>query len=388
MGRKIVGAKKIAISLHKNLVDVEKDWVFLQKNGLCTLYQTFEWCKAWQDTAGNARRIEPLIIRGSSGPGKPVFILPFAVVTTMGARALKWYGAAEITYGMGIFDRGYLTGNPNFLEALWPEIVDLLGNVDSIQLDNQPEKWDGFDNPLKFLFTSRGANQSYKMALQPDFQTLYESKRSSSTRRSARSRDKKLQDVGKVTFSLPEMGSETYDVINTMINQQQDRLGQKGIRSVYDETRRAFLQQLAKSTWQDGTRVLLPYNLSVDGKACAVTLGGAFQSTYWALILSLTPDKKLHPFSPGDRALRATIQASCERGFDTFDFSAGDSEYKRHWSDEEVNLFESNKAATVKGAVVATLASVVTGVKRFVKQTPWLFSIVLSVRKALLKKKP
>ncbi len=387
MGRKIVGVNKVILSLHDNLAELESEWLSLQEDGLCTLYQTYEWCTAWQATAGKPRSIKPLIVRGSTQAGKTIFILPFAVSRSMGANSLNWYGAAEITYGMGIFDREYLQSHPDFMEILWPEIVNLIEPIDSVRLDNQPEKLDGFENPLKFLFTTRGANQSYRMGLQSDFQKLYESKRSSSSRRSARKRDKKLMSAGKVEFGLPEDAKQTRDVISTMIEHQQGRLGEKGIRSVFDETRQAFLHKLAESKWQDGTRVLLPYNLRIDGNVCAVMLGGSFQRSYWALISSLTPDGKLHAFSPGDHALRATIEATCQRGLQTFDFASGDTEYKSHWNDEKVRLFETNMSATLKGAVSTAMTNAGTAAKRFVKQTPWLFSFAQSARKALLKKK-
>lgn len=379
-------ANKVVISLHKSLDTIEKDWLLLQETGLCTVYQSFEWCKAWHDTAGQARRTEPSVICGHQQDGTPVFILPFTVTKAAGVRLLRWFGAAEATYSMGIFDKQYLARHPDVVEQAWPDILQSLGNIDSISLDNQPEKLNGIDNPLRFLFTTRAANQSHRMALNSDYQALYESKRSSSSRRSARKRDKKLAALNNVTFGLPEAGSPAYDLINTMINHQQDRLGAKGIRSVYDETRRAFLQQLVKSKWQNGTNVVRPYHLTIDGEVCAVMLGGYFQSTYWALISSLTPDQRLHSISPGDYALRKTIQTCCEEGFVTFDFAAGDTEYKSHWSDETVALFETNKAVTAKGAAVAKLVSVATGAKRSIKQTPWLFSLAKAVREMLFKK--
>lgn len=380
-------AGRLAISFHSDLKEIEDDWRLLQENGLCTFYQTYEWCKAWQDTAGQARRVNPAIICGRDQDETLIFILPFTIIMEFGVRRLRWYGTSEITYGMGIYDRKYLLQHPGFLEQAWPEIIDTIGRIDSIRLDNQPGQWQGTANPLLFLFTSRGANQSYKMSLQSDYQALYEKKRSSSSRRSARKRDKNLLRVGSVTFELPETGADTYDVINTMINHQQDRLGKKGIRSVYDESRRAFLQQLAKATGRNGKPVLLPYHIRVDGKICAVMLGGSFQSTYWALISSLTPDETLYRFSPGDYTLRSTIEACCESGMSFFDFAAGDTAYKAHWLDETIVLFETNKVATLKGAILTAAASLGTTLKRGVKQTPWLFSLAQSARKILLEKK-
>ena len=377
----------IALGLFSNIAEIEHDWLGLQKDGLCTFYQTFEWCKAWQETAGVARGIEPVIICGRLDDGQLAFILPFAIEKHFGARVLCWYSAAEITYGMGIFNKAWLAEHGDKIRQLWPGILKTIGAVDAIRLENQPDIWDGVENPLKFLFTTRGANQSYKMALQGDYQALYEQKRSSASRRSARKRDKKLLASGKVEFGLPAGGDETAVVIDTMIDQQRQRLGSKGIRSVYSDIRQNFLQQLGKATSDDGTPVLLPYYLTIDGKICAVMLGGNFQSTYWALISSLTNDSRLYALSPGEHALRAMIEAICDRGYGQLDFASGDTDYKKHWRDETITLFESIKALTLKGTVWAGIAFSRTLIKRVIKQTPWLFSLAQSVRKMLFKKK-
>ena len=385
-----VSTNMIALSLHSNLDDIENDWLALQGNGLCTFYQTFEWTKAWQDTAGKTRNIVPSIICGRLPDEDLAFILPFVVERHLGNRVLRWHSADELTYGMGIFNRQWLAETPDVsgtMQQLWPEILKTLGKIDTIQLEKQPQSWDGIDNPLRFLFTTRGANQSYKMALQDNYQALYEHKRSGSSRRSARKRDKKLLAAGDVVFGLPQTSDETARVINTMVNQQRSRLGERGIHSVYSDERLAFLQQLAQTTASDGTPMLLPYRLIVDDKICAVMLGGSFQSTYWALISSLTTDTTLHALSPGDHALRAMIEAVCNKGDRLLDFSAGDTPYKSHWCDETVALFETIKVVTLKGAVLATTAMIGSTLKRLIKQTPWLFSFAQSARKALFKKK-
>ena len=381
------GASRFALSLHSSIDELESDWLALQSDGLCSFFQTFEWCKAWYETAGLSRRIKPSIVCGRKENGQVAFILPFAVETHMGNRVLCWYGTAEITYGMGIYDRKLLATSPDIMEEVWPEIIKLIGNIDAISLEHQPDNWQGVANPLTFLFTAPGANRSYRMKLQSDYPALFAQKRSSSSRRGARKRDKKLLATGNVVFDLPAAGDETRIVINTMINQQQDRLGKQGILSVYDETRRAFLQRLAETNNASGQPVLLPFTLKIDGDICAVMLGGSFQQTYWALISSLTADTSLYALSPGDYALRQAIEQVCEAGFNTFDFASGDTDYKSHWSDETVQLYEATRGLTLKGRLWMVQSASRSWAKRTVKQTPWLFSLAKTARKFLLQRR-
>lgn len=383
----MVGAGDIDICRHDSLEELADDWQALQADGFCSFFQTYQWTRAWHDTIGKARRINPCIVCGRDADGQLVFILPFAVEKRAGGMVLRWYGADEITYGMGIFDKEFLRQNPGFFKVEWQHILAVVGRVDAINLEHQPERLDEFENPLRFLFNVRSANQTYRMTLCSDYQNLYEQKRSASSRRGARKRDKKLLQSGTVRLELPERGLPTVQLLSTMINQQQDRLGSRGVRSVYDETRRAFLLELGRVLPSSGNTCLLPYHLTIDGTVCAVMLGGCFQSTYWAMISTLTSDPALLPLSPGDYALRATIKAACERGLARFDFAAGDTDYKNHWCDEVVALHECNMPVTVRGRFVAGLASIATRLKRQIKNTPWLFALAKSARKLLLKKR-
>lgn len=381
-----MGSGGLTINLHNKLEEIECEWLNLQNDGWCTFFQSYEWAKAWQDTTGVAHGVDPKIICAKDTSGKTVFILPFMVSKQAGCKVLTWHGTSELTYGMGLFDREFLQHNPNCIENSWDEILDLLENIDLINLEKQPDELDGVNNPLSFLFTTRGANQSYRMDVHSDYEALYAQKRSSSSRRSARKRDKKLYDAGDVQFGLSQFGSDTGQLIDTMIDHQRIRLGKRGIHEIYDDDRLAFLQELALARGQDGQPVFLPYHLKFNDEIYAVMLGGRFQSTYWAMISSLTPDPKHYSLSPGDLALRLTIQDVCNNQYKNFDFAAGDTKYKQNWADGSVSLFESISAVTLKGSLMTMAAKSITTVKRAIKQSPKLFSLAQNVRKFFLKK--
>jgi len=380
-----LGQEAVDICLHRDMSELQADWLSLQEHGLCTFYQTYEWCAAWHETAGKARGIKPLIISGRlKDSGKLAFILPFSLESIFGVQTLRWFSSEEVTYGMGVFDRQILTQNPKLVEELWPQIIDKIPNLEAINLEKQPAEWDDIENPLRFLFTNQGASQSFLMALQPDFDALYGSKRSSSSRRSARKRDKKLHTAGRVQFGLPDMGPDTANVINAMFKQQKKRLGMRGIRVVFDDTRRVFMLKLSEATNKNGDPVLLPYNLSIDNEICSVMLGSSFQSTYWALSSSLTSDTSLYPLSPGDHTLRAMIKDVCQKNYRLFDFSAGAADYKSQWSEKTLHLLEANAGVTVKGKIGAFITRTGAKLKRTIKQSPALFSVAKSARKLLL----
>ena len=377
-GSTLVDNRAIQLRTFNDFSELETDWRALQARGVCTFYQTYEWCQAWQSSIGLARGFEPCVIAGYYQQ-KLIFILPVAVQKTRGARVLKWIGTGAMTYGMGLYCRDHFNQSSD-LSDLWPQILDVIGGVDGVHLVRQPYNWQGFINPLQFLFTVKSANSSYSMALNSDFETLYQLKRSSSSRRGNRKRDKKLFASGDVQFGLPHTICQSQTLLETMQQQQVDRLSRRGIKGLESKEISAFLSALNGLSYQSQNPLLLAYHLTVDGEIAAVMLGASFKNTYWALVSSLTGSTQLQRFSPGDYALRKTISALCENGYASFDFSAGESDYKNHWADGSIDLNETVRITNYKGIVwgVSRLATSIA--KRFLKNNKLAFATLSKMR--------
>ena len=92
----------------------------------------------------------------------------------------------------------------------------------------------------------------------------------------------------------------------------------------------------------------------------------------------------LRKYSPGDLALRRTIEASCKQGLASFDFAAGDTPYKLHWADDMAPLHAFLAAINLRGLAWVCLMGAATFAKRLVKQSPTLRNAVTSLRTVLL----
>jgi len=71
------------ISIYYSFDDVMPQWKELEAKVPSTIYQTYAWQKAWQDTIGAAEGAKPLLITASTG-GQNAFILPLALVNKSG----------------------------------------------------------------------------------------------------------------------------------------------------------------------------------------------------------------------------------------------------------------------------------------------------------------
>jgi CelD/BcsL family acetyltransferase involved in cellulose biosynthesis len=101
---------------------------------------------------------------------------------------------------------------------------------------------------------------------------------------------------------------------------------------------------------------------------------------FWALISSMD-EGKLVKLSPGDYALRKVFQDLCRLGTGVFDFSAGDSRYKHHWSDRRVPLHFIVRGNSLRGITYAVALLLREKVKRLGKQTPFLNTLLFELRR-------
>lgn len=375
----------IALSCYGDISEVQQQWQDFETHAIGTLYQKELWCRAWLETAGAALGASPRIILARDGSGQLRFVLPFQVRRRQGVRVLEWLGSPHHNYGFGLYDPAFMSSAEEWFSANWISVIEAAGEWDAVSLTEMPSHLFGRRNPMRPAFNMRGANASFLLHLESDFDELDKRKRSSERRRTARKSEAALARQVDISFGLPQDLPATHVIIDTMFAQQQQRLAELGIHGVFGPAERQFIHRLADL--QDPSSPLLaPYHLKCGPDVQSVMLGGIHANGYWALISSLAAGP-YRRFSPGDIALRRTIAACCTRGLDFFDFSAGDTPYKRQWSDETIPLFQVIKARNLKGLAWCSAMALRVLVKRTIKQTPLLLAASQALRKLVLGKR-
>jgi CelD/BcsL family acetyltransferase involved in cellulose biosynthesis len=74
------------------------------------------------------------------------------------------------------------------------------------------------------------------------------------------------------------------------------------------------------------------------------------------------------------------LHYAIDRGLNQFDFTIGDEPYKREWSDTELKLYDHLAAVTPRGAMIAAMTTAFRHSKRFIKQTPILWTAFSKAR--------
>lgn len=371
----------IALAVHHSLEAAAAQWQAFEADAWGTLYQSYLWCRAWMETAGVAVRVRPVIVTGHDSSGRMQFLLPLQLRRTFGVAILEWLGAPHGNYGHGLFRPAFLPEARQWFDVNWQAVLDVAGPYDAVSLREMPMQLQGQPHPMAGCFNLRGPNRSYAMVLAPDFVPFYAAKRSGEDRRAARKKEKALAQIGTVEFGLPSGKPALHATLDTMFRQQESRLAERGVHGVFGPVERAFIHRLA-DLQDESTPVLLPYELKLNGEPLAILLGGRFCGTYWALISSLAATN-LRRMSPGDLALRRTVEACCQTGLSHIDFSSGDSRYKQSWADDVIDLHALLAGRTFKGLAYAGIRAAGLILKRSIKDSPALLALANALRRKL-----
>jgi CelD/BcsL family acetyltransferase involved in cellulose biosynthesis len=364
-----------AIKIHRSIDAAAESWRKLEAAGCATLYQSLPWCSAWQATVGESRQNAPCIVVIEAADGGEIAVLPLQIRRRLGITVLEWLGAPHAGYGYGIYAKDFLPNAHRWFADNFARILEEIGGVDAVAMQDMPAALHGSPHPFSRLFNVLGANRSYAMRLESDYEKLYASKRSGETRRSNRKRDQKLAALGQLEFDLPQTPPEICNVLAEMFGHQEKRLAESGVYGVFGAKERAFIGKLAETPG-----LLAPYRLRLDGKTLAVMLGGIHGGTYWALVSSLAPGPERR-YSPGDAALRKTIEACCARGLKIFDFSAGDTSYKPQWADDIIPLHARLAALNLRGLALTIMLAAANGLKGLVKRNQALRRGAMTLRR-------
>jgi CelD/BcsL family acetyltransferase involved in cellulose biosynthesis len=386
-------AGTITLTLHDDLAAAERDWRHLEANGDCTPFQSFDWLAAWQRHIGTHTGARPAIVVGRRGP-EILFLLPLAVDGGALLRRLKFLGQDLCDYNAPLLARDFARFvTPDQFGAIWRDVCRLIQSMpalryDMVVLQKMPKMVGMQQNPMLCLDVQLNPSGAYETALGGDWETFYNAKRSSATRRRDRTKLKRLGELGAVCFVTPEASAEVASTLETLITQKEKAFARMGVPNMFARPgHAAFFRDVANG---EATRRLVHLSrLDVGATWAAVNLGLTFGDCYYHVLASYD-DGEVSRFGPGAAHLRELLRHAIARGCKRFDFTIGDEPYKRDWCETEQQLFDHSAAATARGWPVAALALAWLRTKRVIKQSAPLWNGVVRLRTTLaaLRKPP
>jgi CelD/BcsL family acetyltransferase involved in cellulose biosynthesis len=374
----------VRIDVYEDLTAIERDWRAFEPQADCTVFQSFDWLAAWQRHIGVLNGVTPAIVVGRDGAGAMQILLPLAVRKAGVVRELTWLGSELCDYNAPLLAANFSARiDAKRFMALWQDIARCLQahprlRYDVVDLEKMPETVGAQQNPMWHLGGTMTPSGAYSTHLTGEWETFYTTKRSSATRRRDRTKRKKLNEFGALTFVTPADAADILHTLDTLMAQKARSFAHMGVANLFAKPGHAdFYRALATDP---ATRPLVHVSrLDVGTTAAAVNLALTYRGCYYHLLASYD-DGELSRFGPGAAHLHDLLLYAIDHGFKVFDFTIGDERYKRDWCDTELKLYDYIAPVTWRGALVAAPMLAGQRLKRWIKQTPAVWSAFSAAR--------
>lgn len=377
-------AHAAGITIHENFETAEPVWRAFETQAAGTAFQSFDWLSAWYRHVGAGAGIVPAIAVVAR-QGETVMIAPFGIERRFGLRRLVWLGGRLADYKAPLLapDFAERVAGEDFA-ALWTQIRRALPPHDLIVMQDQPVSLGTPGAPVANPFAATGGapapDAAYVFDLPATFEEFSQRYRAE-TRRADRSKMRKLEAEGEVTFRFAETPEEMLAMTEEILARKAAQLAAQGISSIFDEEGYlAAWRELA--LLPEDRRLLEVAELRLDGEFLSGSVGHVRQGRNTLMVHTYDP-AKLPRLSPGRLHLLKLIQSSIERGFTSYDLSVGYAAYKESFCDRPMEMRNMVAAARVQGLPAALGMRGGVALKRFIKNDPRLMGLVRKARVTL-----
>ncbi|HVT55163.1 MAG TPA: GNAT family N-acetyltransferase [Xanthobacteraceae bacterium] len=368
------------LELFSDFAAAEPHWRALEKKSACTPYQHFDWMEAWQRHLGAAENIVPLLLTGFDRAGDPIFLLPFGYRAGERCKIVHFLGGKHANYNFGPWRQGFSCGT-DAVYALLDWLHHVRPELDGVELLNQPESWDGMQNPLFSLPRQQSPSDGFWLSLNGEAKDVTARVFTSSRRKRLRYRERKLQDFCGYRHVRATTQGQAEKYLEAFFAQKDARLTRQGIENAFAAAGAAeFVRELCTKGLAEGRPIVELHALDCDDDVMAIFACVNDRKRYASMFNSFTLGPASR-YSPGVVLISYIVRDCIERGIQSFDLGVGEAEYKTYYCDQREMLFDSYLGFSARGqAYVATLSAKAT-LKRWIKRSPAMMKLVAAARR-------
>jgi CelD/BcsL family acetyltransferase involved in cellulose biosynthesis len=374
----------ISIKIYGDPSAIEAEWRAFEQFADCTVFQSYDWVSAWLRHIGRLSSVLPAIVTGRDTNGRLLFLFPLAIERGALTRRLTWLGSDLCDYNGPLLapEFGARIDGARF-KMLWRDVCRKLRThpqfrFDVVHFHKMQASVGSQPNPFIGLGVIPHANGAYLTALGSDWESFYQEKRSSATRRRDRTKRKRLGEFGEVRFATATDVSDLAATLDTLMNQKAKSFAAMGVTNIFGlPGYREFYGALSQMHG-----FVHVSRLEVGAQTAAANLGLIFRGSYYHLLASYDGGE-LSKHGPGAAHLHHLLQYAIEKSCRNFDFTIGDERYKQEWCDGHIALFDHVAPATLRGCVAAAALYATSRVKHLIKQTPAMWNAASRIRATL-----
>ena len=263
----------------------------------------------------------------------PVILIPLVVRKIFFLKIVEIAGGKVSDYLSPIFNKKYDFSEKD-LKFINNEIFKYFDNYDLIFFRKQ-KKYLNYNNPLLYLDKPiLGIHKSYGIRLDKFSKNKKIKKILSDNKR----QKKKLGNLGDVNFITANNFDEKEKILKSMIEQKEDRYKKTNVWNMFKfNYYKNFYYDLIKSNFN-----FLKLHVSaikVD-KNYISTHFGFFDDKIFYYLMPSFDNVKYGSFSGGNILLENLINFTQSKNIEVFDFTIGNENYKKKWTNETNDLFD------------------------------------------------
>lgn len=309
-------------------------------------FQSALWLSTWFETLGQARKVEGFWLEITADDAGVLLAMPLVRRSEGGLSILEMPDCGVTDYAAPLLPCPAALDKHHPAE-IWHAILTALPEADLLRLERSPARIGTAANPLiahGLALPSRISGwqkpmpqnwEEYLASLSPRMREKIGKCRRRFGRAEA-SQIGRLDSVSKALEWLPRL-----------TQWQAERMGEKGRDYELDDPAiAAFYTRLVERGLETGDVVMMA--LEAEGELVALNYGYRDQGTLVYLRVGNTFGK-WSPVAPGILATKAILKDALATGVETFDFGAGDYEYKWKFGGERLPLFDIEIPLSLRG---------------------------------------
>lgn len=377
----VSGDPALTAEIWPDLASVEPIWRRLEGVGVCSPYQRFDWVSSYVAALCGREGVSTCVLSLRKGSGEPLLLLPLAIHVHRGVRIASPVGGKQANYHCPVMAPGAAAVlDPATMRDILRQAGAQAG-IDVFVLQNLPRAWRGERNPLALPGATPSPSNVPTATLPAKAETLFARIGNSEARRKLRRKETGLAEMGELTHMVARDSDEVDAILDAFFRQKNERFRELGIASPFDdEASHAFMRDASLAGLDRGRPAVELHGLSLDGRIIATYGGAVDEERFSCMINSYDPSPEIARFSPGDILMTRVIAAQCGRGRTSLDLGIGEARYKRLFCEEVEELVDVFVPVTALGRLYGLAFEQFVTAKRYVKQTPRLWTFVQALR--------
>ena len=340
---------KFQLDIFDQIIESKRIWKTLEKESILTPFQSFSWLSNWYNTIGksmNGLTPKIVVVKDESGP---ILLFPFGLQQKLNINILVWLGGSQVDYTAPIIHKRFYN-NDYSINIIWENILAMIKGIDHILFNNQIMNINGFPNPLFEILNHHQSGISTQSLLTSSWDQYYQLMAGSKTRQTDRRKYRKLSKIDDVKFVIAEDSLTKKTIIDTMIKQKISRYKQTNVWNLFSEDE--FVKFYKEQITNQENKI---YRTHFSG----LLVGGNFIATHFGIIADKTfyylmpgqDTTNFSKYSPGRLLLLELFQWAFSNNIEVFDFTGGNEPYKKHWSNQNIPIYQMANQYTLVGRI-------------------------------------